>query len=80
MPNFARRALAGSGQTLAAISSSSCILWKPHFAVRNAIDSGFNRGFLSWNEGSFECTCGYVMAYWGSSLIPVSIQLKDASR
>jgi hypothetical protein len=32
------------------------------------------------HEGSFECTCGYVLSYWGSSNVPKFIKLKDGSK
>jgi hypothetical protein len=34
----------------------------------------------SWEEGRFECTCGFVLARWGSSVVPKFIKLKDASK
>jgi hypothetical protein len=30
----------------------------------------------AWNEGSFECDCGYVLERWGSPIIPVFIKLR----
>jgi hypothetical protein len=32
------------------------------------------------DEHYFECTCGYVLAYWGSSIVPRFVKLKDGSR
>jgi hypothetical protein len=34
----------------------------------------------AWNEGSFECTCGYALAHWGSPIVPKFIKLKGASK
>jgi hypothetical protein len=34
----------------------------------------------AWQEGSFECTCGYALAHWGGSIVPKFAKLKDAPR
>jgi hypothetical protein len=33
-----------------------------------------------WQEGSFECTCGYALAHWGTYNALKFIKLKDASK
>jgi hypothetical protein len=31
---------------------------------------------VTWHQGSFECTCGYALAHWGSLIVPKFIKLK----
>jgi hypothetical protein len=43
-----------------------------------AIYERFSETGAKWQEGYFECSCGYTLAAWGGKVFPRFIKLKEA--